>query len=1023
MNADGTGERSVHVMLRIQSQGAAQQFGVLSFAYASATETQHIVLVRVHKPDGTTVDTPTADAIDMPADVTREAPLYSDVKEKHLPVRSLSVGDTLEYQVDTSIDKPETPGQFWGEMHFTAPGSLVVLSEKLTLDLPAGKYVQVWSPNHKPKITQNGGRIVYFWDVPQLIPAPRNTAGTDAPPSHVPKDPDQDADGRNLPSVAWTTFHSWAEVGDWYRSLALQRAQSTDALRARALEIMKDAKTPEDQVRAIFDFVALRTRYVGIDFGVGRYQPHAAADVLAYQYGDCKDKDTLLEALLRSAGFITAPALIGVNMAPAPDVPTPAVFNHVITTVDLAGNRIWLDSTPQVGPFRYLIPVIRGEKALVVPATAPATLESTPVDPPYPFTEHFEASGTLDADGKFNASVTSSYRDDNELIVRAIARAAGSAEWDKVSQYVVSRTGFSGTTSNTQFRDIDDLGKPFAYTFDYARHPYGDWDNLRIVAPFPALEFSPLSSDIHEPDDDIQLGSPRTLVAVSHIRLPDGFQADLPDPVHVKSSFATFDLTYHLDANTITADRTVVVLTKKIDKADWKIYQQFTRDIGLTSTTWIQLYRKNAPKPDQSKEVTADNLMQTALEKIKAGDIDGALKQLDKVEKKNPHQMNLWALRGAISERYGSRAYTISCFHNELASYPDNANVVQELSRLQGEAGDAAGARQTVEQYLAHHPDDARIAILGANLQSRGGDNATALKTLQAAAAQNPDDRSLQIQISLLFIKLNRMKEAADTARAAINGTDDAMTLNDAAHQLAKIGLDLPDAEAGARKAIGNLEDKSAAISASQSTNNDFALADLLSMTWDTLGWTLFREGKPAEARPFILAAWLNDFNPEVADHLGNIDEALGDKQQAILDYSYSKVAAQAHSPGYDVTSTIEADYGRLHATGLAPRQNVDAEALQALRTFHLDRPDGAKGWGSFRIVLTAKGVVLDTHQSSGDRKLAAVQPVLLKMLFPDLVPPGSRARLLRTVVVSCSRGSTCDLVFIPSGDPQVANP
>jgi transglutaminase-like putative cysteine protease len=50
---------------------------------------------------------------------------------------------------------------------------------------------------------------------------------------------------------------------------------------------------------------------VGIDFGVGRYQPHAAAEVLANQYGDCKDKDTLLEALLRAKGFTTAPALIG----------------------------------------------------------------------------------------------------------------------------------------------------------------------------------------------------------------------------------------------------------------------------------------------------------------------------------------------------------------------------------------------------------------------------------------------------------------------------------------------------------------------------------------------------------------------------------------------------------------------------------------------------------------------------------------------------------------------------------------
>ena len=71
----------------------------------------------------------------------------------------------------------------------------------------------------------------------------------------------------------------------------------------------------------------------------GPLQPHAAAEVLANQYGDCKDKDTLLEALLHAKGFTTTPALIGAGIAPVPEVPSPAVFNHVITTVNLAGGR------------------------------------------------------------------------------------------------------------------------------------------------------------------------------------------------------------------------------------------------------------------------------------------------------------------------------------------------------------------------------------------------------------------------------------------------------------------------------------------------------------------------------------------------------------------------------------------------------------------------------------------------------------------------------------------------------------
>jgi hypothetical protein len=200
MRADGTGERDVHAWLRLQSEGAARQFSVLLFSYAAANETPTISLVRVHKPDGTTVDTPAAEAIDMAAAVTREAPLYSDLKEKHLPVRSLAVGDTLEYEWHVAIDKAEDPGQFWGIQRLTPPGTLIVLSETFTLEVPQDKYVQVWSPHHKPTITEHDGVRTYRWQGSQLIPAPKsNGQGDDSSDATPPKDPDEDADGRSPP--------------------------------------------------------------------------------------------------------------------------------------------------------------------------------------------------------------------------------------------------------------------------------------------------------------------------------------------------------------------------------------------------------------------------------------------------------------------------------------------------------------------------------------------------------------------------------------------------------------------------------------------------------------------------------------------------------------------------------------------------------------------------------------------------------------------------------------------------------
>ncbi len=1063
MLADGTGERDTHVWIRLQSEGAARQFGVLSFSYAAANETPHITLVRVHKQDGSTVDTPVADAIDMPAAVTREAPLYSDLKEKHLPVRSLATGDTLEYEVHVTIDKAEAPGQFWGAQSFTPPGSLLVLAETFTLEVPKDKYLQVWSPNHKPTITEHDNLRTYRWEHSQLVPAPKiNNQADDAPNADIPKDPDEDADGRKLPAVAWTTFHSWAEVGDWYRSLSLERAQPNDALRARAADITKDARTPEDQVRAIYTFVSTRTRYVGIDFGIGRYQPHPAAEVLANNYGDCKDKDTLLEALLRAQGFHTAPALIGVGITPVEAVPSPAVFNHVITTVELPGGRIWLDSTPEVAPYRLLSAAIRDQLALVVPAEGPAALDRTPAAPPYPMFAHFEATGTLDAEGKFTSHITATYRTDDEVLLRQVARSVAPAEWDKVSQYLSSMTGFGGTTSHTTITNPEDLSSPIVLTYDYTRPTYGDWENRRIVPCYPALEFGPLASNHNQPQADIQLGAPRTLTAISRIRLPEGYRTDLPDPVHVKTDFTTFDKTYRYDGKDVVIERTIVVLAKKLPKTEWKRYQAFSKDIGLEGEPFIQLIRaqpaqetdrptiaRGKPKADKPTETakaaappgaipvtglpldagrastpqpaegtSAKDLLRSAALKMQAGDWNGGKAILDQAKAKDPEALGLYSLYALEASFRRNYAEAVADFKKELALHPDSPNVVLALAGVQAKSGDTAEAQHTLQSYVDKDPGNLKLSLYLAQLQNSTQDYESERKTLEAAAHENPEDRTVRVRLSNTLLLLNRKDEAAAVAKSALDGTDDVGILNDAGYVLAEAGLDLPYAEEVSRKSITVLEAKTAAITPAEVNSNAFAQSRLLIASWDTLGWILFREGKLEEAEPLIVAGWRNALVPESGDHLGQVYEAMGKKEQALSAYRLAAASIEGENASPDVREHITTSIARLRSGSAAGTPFNGTASLQESRSYKIARPEGVSGWGTFRLQLNTQGVIA-SQQMSGDEKLAAISAKINAMKFPELVPPGSAAHLLRSAVVSCSMGSNCDVVLVPNSSLQ----
>ena len=69
--------------------------------------------------------------------------------------------------------------------------------------------------------------------------------------------------------------------------------------------------------------------------GVGGYQPHAAADMFRGKYGDCKDKATLLSAMLSSVGVHSALLMVDTERGVIdPDAPS-IIGNHMIAAIEI----------------------------------------------------------------------------------------------------------------------------------------------------------------------------------------------------------------------------------------------------------------------------------------------------------------------------------------------------------------------------------------------------------------------------------------------------------------------------------------------------------------------------------------------------------------------------------------------------------------------------------------------------------------------------------------------------------------
>jgi hypothetical protein len=159
---DGTLARELSQRVRVQSDAGVQQFGLLKFSYQSSSESLVVDYVRVRMPDGSVVLTPAENFQDMPADVTRAAPFYSDIQEKHVAVKGLGPGDLLEYQVHWQRHKPLDPGQFWLEYDFAHDG--IVLAEEVQVSVPRDRALKMKSLVLKPTVRDEGQYRVYTWN-------------------------------------------------------------------------------------------------------------------------------------------------------------------------------------------------------------------------------------------------------------------------------------------------------------------------------------------------------------------------------------------------------------------------------------------------------------------------------------------------------------------------------------------------------------------------------------------------------------------------------------------------------------------------------------------------------------------------------------------------------------------------------------------------------------------------------------------------------------------------------------------
>ena len=256
-----------------------------------------------------------------------------------------------------------------------------------------------------------------------------------------------------------------------------------DSIRKKADELTRGATTQTEKTRRLYDYVARNIRYVSLSFGIGALQPHLASEVLQNGYGDCKDKHTLLETLLRAEGMPSYPVLISSDRKIDPDIPSPAQFDHLITAVPLGKDRYgftWLDATAEVAPYGLIMYQLRNKQALLASDDANAGLIRTPSDVPIKNKVMLNLDGRFTETGAFDAGIDLTAQGDSDWPLRAALRTVSQADYQRVVGYLSGAWGFPGDVSDIHIDSLEDTSKPFHMSYHVHRDNFFQVPNAGI---------------------------------------------------------------------------------------------------------------------------------------------------------------------------------------------------------------------------------------------------------------------------------------------------------------------------------------------------------------------------------------------------------------------------------------------------------------------------------------------------------------------------------------------------------------
>ena len=576
---NGLASRTEQQIVLVQNQRGVEMWRTHGIQYTPGRQELRIERARVIRPDGSIVESHGEN------DRSLSEPwfgLYYDYRQRVLSFPTLAPGDIVE--ITTRLDDA-------GEDNYFADyfGDVVFLQS--TIPTTQAAYVLIGPPGRRfysntagaAKVTRtekagDAGATVLSWtaqDVPKIVTEPGMPGWSEV-----------------ATFVHVSTYKDWHQVGEFYWGLVKDQLHVTDEIRKAAQEAVSalPAADEEARIRAVYDYVISQTRYVGLEFGIHGFKPYKVSTILERSFGDCKDKASLMHAMLDALGIESRLALVRMHhLGKIPSEPASlAVFNHAILYVPKF--KLFLDGTAEYHGSHELPGDDRGAEALVVDPAGHSDFVT------------IDAALTSDNATESRFQIALDAAGDAHLTGTTLVRGLGAPDYRRSYESKDTRKSrfeetysraFPGLTC-TAF-DMNDPGQverdvstSFAATVPrFAQHalrglsftPFGQ-------APQYVESYAPLSKR----DYALVLGYPWRHRFHYEVDLPTTLaQVQLPEDAIAQSRYGNYHLAYHHEGARLIAEGEVVLKADRVEPADYAEFRSFLAGLDAALLRQVKL--------------------------------------------------------------------------------------------------------------------------------------------------------------------------------------------------------------------------------------------------------------------------------------------------------------------------------------------------------------------------------------------------------------------------------------------------